>query len=77
MLRRRGLAGLLSLRHSSQRKRLECLARVGKERQHSDLLEKDLLEKDFEKKNIFWSALRRSKKMARMRTPFLWPTLTM
>jgi len=38
------------------------LARVGKERQHSDLLEKDLLEKDFEKKNIFWSALRRSKK---------------
>jgi hypothetical protein len=48
------------------------LARVGKERQHSDLLEKD-----FEKKNIFWSALRRSKKMARMRTPFLWPTLTM
>jgi len=53
------------------------LARVGKERQHSDLLEKDLLEKDFEKKNIFWSALRRSKKMARMRTPFLWPTLTM
>jgi len=33
------------------------LARVGKERQHSDLLEKD-----FEKKNIFWSALRRSKK---------------
>jgi len=44
------------------------LARVGKERQHSDLLQKDLLEKDFEKKNIFWSALRRSKKMARMRT---------